>query len=340
MVKSNGEWASRRLLIGILVAGNLTALSGRAAGAGTSNMECGQGKPAGVGEAWLINTRRVSPSCPAGINPEEFSYQVSRDACLRWQHADCAAFFGSVDDRIPVIVFVHGNRSDSCDAVAEAWPVYRQLLEQAGGRPFRFVIWSWPAEKVRGGPRKDALIKADRSDTQSFFLSAWLDRLRPDTPVAMIGYSFGARVICGAIHLTEGGSLQGMAREATESGAKRRPFRVMLVGAALDSEWLLPGSRNGQAAQGIEKMLVTRNCCDRVLQLYPRMRRYDSSSAMGLAGPASPARLAATGLDFEVVPVESQVGREHSWYLYLRSSGVRSRLGWYTFLADGAAAKN
>jgi hypothetical protein len=334
MRKSNRDWTSKQLLIVAVVTGSLSASGGETARAGDSSADESQMQSVAASEAWLVSTRCVPLSCPAGVEPEQFSYQVSRGACTGWEPADSEAFFGSVDDDVPVIVFIHGNRADRCDAIRDGWAAYQQLLREPGGRTFRFVIWSWPADQIRGGPRQDALVKAGRSDAQSFYLAAWLERLPPGTPVTLIGYSFGARVICGALHLAEGGTLIGMARETSVPREHRRRMRVMLVAAALDSEWLLPGSRNGLAAQAMEQMMLTRNCCDPVLRLYPRMRRYDSSSALGFAGPVSPSRLAESGLVLETVPVESQVGRDHSWYAYLRSNAVRSRIGWYAFLED------
>jgi hypothetical protein len=291
-------------------------------------------------EAWIVSTRRVPVSCPTGVGPERFSYRVSGSACAEWDQTDAEAFFGNVVSDVPVIVFIHGNRTDSGEAVREGWPVYQRLLSESGGQPFRFVIWSWPAERIRGGPRKDALIKAARSDTQSFYLAAWLDRLPTQTPVALIGYSFGARVIGGALHLAEGGTLLGRAHSSAMSDQARRRIRVMLVAAALDCEWLLPGSRNGLASQAVEQMLITRNTCDRVLRFYPRMRRCDSSNALGFTGPASPERLIESGLSLETVPVECQVGSDHDWLNYLRSRTLRSRLAWYAFMAPESPSAN
>lgn len=291
-------------------------------------------------DAWVISTRCVPASCPTGIGPESFSYRVAAGACSDWEQSDAARFFDSTAVNEPVIVFIHGNRTDSCEAIQDGWPVYERLRSESGGRHFRFVIWSWPAERVRGGPRKDALVKAARSDTQSFYLAAWLERLPASTPVTLIGYSFGARVIGGALQLSEGGPLLGRTLPAITEQQDRRLLRVMLVAAALDCEWLLPGNRNGLAPQAVEKMFITKNCCDHVLRFYPRMRRCDSSSALGFTGPAAPGRLVEAGLSFETVPVECQVGKDHAWHTYLRSHAVRSRLAWYAFLVQESPSDN
>ena len=234
----------------------------------------------------------------------------------------------------PIIVFVHGNRTGACDVVNLGRPAFSRLQRDAPDRSFRFVHWSWPADRVGRRPRRDVQIKAARSDTQAHYLAAWLRRLPDETPVTLIGYSFGARVIAGALHLNQGGSLNGWSTEEPAAETARRPCRVMLVAAALDAEWLLPGQRNGQAFGGVEQMLITRNTCDPVLRLYPRMDRCDDSEAMGFAGPAGSWKLAEVGFQFETVPVECQVGRDHAWATYISSHAVGSRLAWYSFLLD------
>lgn len=296
--------------------------------------------PDGVADAWIVSTRCVPTCCSTGIEPERFSYRIAGGACSDWEQSDAEGFFSSISADAPVIVFIHGNRTDSCEAIREGWPVYKRLACESGGQSFRFVIWSWPAEPIRGGPRKDALVKAARSDTQSFYLAAWLNRLPRSTPVTLIGYSFGARVIGGALQLSEGGTLLGREQPRTMPDGARRRLRVMLVAAALDCEWLLPGSRNGLAPQAVEQMLITRNCCDPVLRFYPRMRRCDSSSALGFTGPAAASRLAESGATFETVPVECQVGKDHAWHTYLRSCAVSSRLAWYAFLVRESPSDN
>ncbi|MDD4268532.1 MAG: hypothetical protein PHO07_20735 [Pirellulales bacterium] len=286
--------------------------------------------------AWIVSTRHAPSGCPAGFDPDRFSYR-RRDAIhTGWTAATAEAFFEPALAEVPLVVFVHGNRADLCTAVNQGLPIFHRLRRVSADQPFRLVIWAWPADRTAGGPRRDALVKAARSDVQSYYLAAWLDRLPAESPVLLIGYSFGARVIAGALHLAEGGQLNGWQLQRDGPEAERRPARVMLIAAALDSEWLLPGSRHGLALHGIDQLMITGNCLDPVLRLYPRMRRDDRSTALGFAGPACPRRLSDAGLCFERVRVECQVGRAHDWRAYLDSPAVDSRLARYAFPVGGA----
>lgn len=341
MTRSDRRWRVVCFLVVIAELQLVTHLKAEPAGSVVVNEQApGIAASDGFADAWVVSTRCVPTCCSAGIEPDRFSYRVSAGVCSDWEQSDAEGFYSSIAADAPVIVFIHGNRTDSCEAIQEGRSVYKRLLCESGGQPFRFVIWSWPAEHIRGGPRKDALVKAARSDTQSFYLASWLNRLPRSTPVTLIGYSFGARVIGGALHLSEGGTLLGRQQPTTMEAGARRRLRVMFVAAAFDCEWLLPGSRNGLAPQAVEQMFITKNCCDHVLRFYPRMRRCDSSSALGFTGPAAPSRLAESGATFETVAVECQVGRDHAWYTYLRSCAVSSRLAWYSFLIQESPSDN
>lgn len=252
---------------------------------------------------------------------------------MKWTAARAEEFLEQSVANQPIIVFVHGNRADLGKAISQGLPMFHRLKRNGAGRPFRLVIWAWPAERVRTGPRRDAMIKAARSDIQSYYLAQWLDRLPPGAPVLLVGYSFGARVIAGALHLAEGGALAGRKLEVGEEESKPRSIRLMLIAAAMDSQWLLPGNRHGLAVRGVDRMMITCNCLDPVLRLYPRLYRRGDLSALGLAGPAGSQKLAEAGLHLETVRVECQVGREHDWQAYLRSPAVDLRLAHYAFLA-------
>ncbi|MBN2217358.1 MAG: hypothetical protein JW719_08270 [Pirellulales bacterium] len=286
-------------------------------------------------ELWIISTRCVSHGGCQDIQPAEFDYQrFDRDS--GWTTMKDAAFFDSGSAGVPTSFYVHGNRVDPCDAVAEGQCVYQLLDEAAGNRPFRFVIWSWPATRIGGRVRDDVRIKAARSDVQAYYLASVVRRMSPEVPVAMLGHSFGARAITGALHLLAGGQVAGRELGPRPEGPGRA-VRVMLVAAALDNGWLLPGRRNGLALQEVDQMLITQNCNDRVLRLYPRMYGRRGPEALGFTGPACPSRLGDERSKLEVLGVSCSVGRGHGWHEYLCSWPVRGRLAWYARVAPAEA---
>ena len=72
--------------------------------------------------------------------------------------------------------------------------------------PIRFVIWSWPSAQVRGQLR-DVRTKANRTELAGYCLAWVLTHLPETQQVSLLGYSFGARIATGAMHLVGGGEL-------------------------------------------------------------------------------------------------------------------------------------
>ena len=282
-------------------------------------------------QVWLISTRQAPLSCTtADANTQEFGYwRLGADQ--QWISADCEAFVATDDPAVPTSVFIHGNRISCQAAFSTGMTTYRHIVKQAPGRPFRFVIWSWPADHIRGRNRQDVQVKACRSDVQSLYLAQCIDRMNPEVSVSMMGYSFGARVITGAMHILSGGRVAG--REMAEPAAPRRaPLRAILVAAALDNHWLLPGHRNGLALSQLDRVLITRNCCDPVLKWYPLMYHRGGPQALGYIGPACTAQLGDEAQKLELLGVTCSVGKDHAWLSYLRAPGLQSRLADYSFL--------
>jgi hypothetical protein len=171
---------------------------------------------------------------------------------------------------------------------------------------------------------------------QSYYLAECLRSIERQVPVSLIGYSFGARIITGALHLLAGGEVAGRSlpkrlAQAEKGKPAEMTRRAVLVAAALDADWLLPGRRNGLALSQVNRLLITRNPCDRVLRWYPLMYGCRGPEAMGRVGP----RCWCCAENVEVVNVSCAVGRAHDWASYLRAPGLRNRLADYTF-ADTA----
>jgi len=159
-------------------------------------------------QIWLISTRRVS-RCDLNreTDPPLDYRRLAPDGA--WQESDREAFLATDDPAVPTCIFIHGNRETYRSAICTGMTTYRQLVACVPKRDFRYVIWSWPAARVCRRTRDDLRLKASRSDVESCLLARSVDRIRADVPVSMIGYSFGARVITGALHVLGGGQVAG-----------------------------------------------------------------------------------------------------------------------------------
>jgi hypothetical protein len=251
------------------------------------------------------------------------------DEC-RWADADLTALRQSDSPAVPSVIFVPGYDSGPDDALRMVWPLYTQLCGDAGNRSFRLLVWTWPAERSIHGIRADMQSKAARTETESLLLGQFLDRVQPQVPLTLVGYSFGSRIIAGALEFLGGGQINccGLARQNT---APRVPLRAMLVAAGMDTDSLLPGHRDGEALSQVDQMLITVNNSDWVLKWYRRLYQSRGPEALGYVGPASPACLGAEQAKLDLLDVTCTVGRDHHWANYVACSGVLAKIGPYTF---------
>jgi hypothetical protein len=288
--------------------------------------------PAAAPQVWLISSRSA-PRCgdlEAGLERIAYWRLDPCDGC-RWLAADAEAFRRGGDPAVPTTVFVPGYTAGPDTAIEEGGTLCCDLERAACGRPFRFVIWWWPGDRDRHARiARDLRAKACGCDIESYYLARTLPAIRPGTPVGLIGYSYGARIIGGALELLAGGHLAGRSLPAEARAAwtsAPRPLRAMFIGAAMDADWLAPGHRDGAALAMVQRVAVTQNCCDRALRLYPRLCGRGGPQALGSAGPLGP-----DGEKLEVLDVSCSVGKRHDWYRY--ESAVSGRLAWYAFLAE------
>ena len=286
-------------------------------------------------QVWLISTRSA-PRCgnlESGLEKITYQRLDERDGSARWLLSDSNAFRASGDPSIPTTVFIHGNWTGSDMAVRQGWSLCSRMRQIAAGRPFRMVIWSWPADRVVRGIRADVQLKVAYSDTESYYLARTLPSVTPGTSVSLVGFSLGCRVAGGALQLLAGGQAGGRrlspdAIIAWTTGTPR-PIRVMLIAAAVDRDWLQTSGREGMASLGVQRALVTQNGRDRALKFYSRLYRAHGPEALGYVGPAAP----GSG-NLEVVNVASQVGEQHDYEVYQSAPSVDRRIGWCTFLDD------
>jgi len=269
---------------------------------------------------WEINTR-CAPRCrPADPASEAITFRRCENGT--WQDSTRAALLDPTDAR-PLVIFVHGNLSQRGDALHAAGRLRSVLRCGAEGRAYRLALWSWPAGRVTRGIRRDALVKAGYSDTQALYLAALLQQLDPDVPVTLVGYSFGARAVCGALHLLDGGQAAGLRLDEPDASPPKQ-IRAVLVAAAMHAYWLGSGQRLGRALPMTTETTILVNSADPVLRRYAKLygrRPRCGPAALGYVGPYG---LASQARDrVRLVHVHCSVGRHHDWNDYLRSGQLR-----------------
>jgi hypothetical protein len=258
-------------------------------------------------QLWMVSTRHLSTAdaCQGRFDPQFARY----DCQGGWTKSSWQEFAAVDQPGLVTTIFIDGNGADEERADRDGRLAYK-LFAQSGcsQQPTRFVIWSWPADRVRGGLKYDASVKACRTSVEGYFLAQFLDRIDPDSRVSLFGYSFGARVTTGALHVLGGGDLDGRRLNHVHP-AQRLSMHAVLLAAALDDDWLLPGHRNGNALAPIDRMLITVNNCDRVLHFYPVLSC--GPEALGYTGVASSSQLGADREKILQIDINSFVGKRH-----------------------------
>lgn len=275
-------------------------------------------------QVWLISSRHLG--CASNVAAD--ALQASLFEKGTWQPKPIAEFFLTDSPDVVTTAYIHGNRSDASQASADGLAVYFQLAGKYDhSRAVRFVIYSWPSDQIKG-PLKDIRSKAARADEEAFLFSRFLHKMNPDVPVGLVGYSYGARIVLGSLHLLGGGAFCG---RATEPG-KGQPIRAALWAAAEHNDWPLPGHAHGQALGQAEHWFITINPCDPALARYGAVDKCGDPVALGYAGLAGglPPDLARR---VEFLNVSGIVGGSHDMERYLYSSVIAPKTAkvvlWY-----------
>ena len=286
-------------------------------------------------QLWAVSTRHLGCGCAHSQVP---NWQVWRYDHLakHWQVATTADFYATDSADMVTTFFIHGNRIEHSQAFRDGMDVYFQLAGKSDDElPVRFVIWSWPSSQIKG-PLKDVRSKAWRSDTDAYYLARFLAEIQPDVQVGLVGYSYGARIATGALHLLGGGTLVGH----TLAAGERPQVRIALWAAALHNHWLLPGHYHGQALTALDRGFVTYNCCDPVLSRYHWLEKCGNPVALGYSGfygrNLLPAELNSR---VEEMNVTCLVGGTHDMRPYLYSLPIQNRTRDYVLWHELETAK-
>ncbi len=243
------------------------------------------------------------------------------DGAGRWQNTTWNELLAEFETPLPTVIYVHGNRVDAGFDKSHGLQLYRALAARKPAQtPLRYVIWSWPSTQIRG-PVKDYEVKAARTKPVGWQLAWAVDQLPPDAPLALVGYSYGARVVTGALHVLGGGRLNELALP-TRVHADRAPIRVALVAAAVDAHWLRPDGYHGRAMTQVESLLLVNNQLDPAMRFYPISPIGRRAAALGFAG----LRGGDDAAKIRSFDVTGAVGRHHALSEYLASSGQVGRV--------------
>lgn len=266
---------------------------------------------------WMISTRSLTSSI-RNVDLDSPQLRVHRlDNQGKASPATLDEYLGSLTPERQVVVYVHGNRMASNKVVNRSFSVYRNIVRCNEKRPMDWVIFSWPSTK-QGVLMHDARRKASRTDAQGLYL-AWLLRQQVEQAEStkMIGFSFGSRVITGALHSLAGGKLGG--RLLPGSPTTGATVDVGLVAPAIDSNWLSEKGYHAMATKNLDRLALLYNRRDAVLKRYWLLNKVRGRVALGYTGPRSFAPRA----DGSELPV---VARDYSSYIGLR----HDELDYYT----------
>ncbi len=265
-------------------------------------------------DVWLIDARG---QCGCPLPGETPSLRYFQYAAGDWQPSSLESFV-DVQPDVPVVFWVHGNRIDSAYANDDGWTMYKRLAETACGRRFRFVIWSWPASQIHG-QLQDLRVKATQADNGGYALAWVVSRLAPEQSVGLIGYSYGARLIAGGLHVLGGGEISGAALPA-EALTRTGGTRAVFWAAAIDEGAMAPWGYRNLALDAVDTMLITVNCADPALKWYRRLWGHRGPEALGFSGPVG----LADWSKVLTMDVSGIVGRSHEWQEYANSQSVMS----------------
>ncbi|HEV3418633.1 MAG TPA: hypothetical protein VG056_17570 [Pirellulales bacterium] len=278
-------------------------------------------------QIWLISTRALG--CPSDAATPALQFW-KYDGNGAWIDSTLAAFLAADDPKTATDFYVHGNFDSADDAVQQGLTIYSRLTAQAAvNQSLRFVIWSWPTDQGKH-PLRTTRMHAHRSDVDAYYLGWLIGRIESRTKIGLIGYSLGARVATGALHLLGGGQLLGLTLPV-DSKAPHRTVRAVLLAAAEDCDWLSPGHPNGEAVPFADRMLLLNNGCDSALKLYPHLERCSSAEALGYVGVCGP----VDTQKIEQLDVCCTIGKQHEWSRYFYNDSLITDMLPILFL-DGA----
>lgn len=238
-------------------------------------------------ELWEVSSRCL-PDLEKCTTVSLVNFRVARYQAGCWQASDESQLSASFSaaPMMRTIVYAHGNWMTAENTRGRGSYVYTRVAQRAF-EPVRFIIYSWPSQRD-GRPIRDVYEKADRSNTDTFYFAHFLNRVPLETPLGILAFSFGGRVVCGGLHMVNGGQLEGRVAPAWPAP---RLVRVSMLAPAFDRTWLASNQTYGLAMNSIDSLVNIYNSQDPVLRRFRFINRVDrltSPIAAGFLGLSDP----------------------------------------------------
>jgi hypothetical protein len=286
-------------------------------------------------EHWIVSVRHCQQQCHGCAHDFAFDYVRSDwNGCAT--PASAADFQAWLKPGVPVCIMVHGSY-----VTADTVNTFRWLRRAAPHLPLQVVFLTWPSEGLltinpaiavsSAIPVIDVAILGRRAEFNGIRLVKLIQSIHPQSPVSLIGHSHGARIVASGLNLLGGGELRGV---RLCDGPSHR-IRTVLVGAAIDHDWLCPGQRYDRALNATECLLNVRVRKDWALLLYP-LRKPFSTRALGSAGFTTDdlQRLGPRASQVANYDISELIGTGHVWPEFYQHQSLACELVPWIYFAD------
>jgi len=281
----------------------------------------------------MISSRRLC-SRNASLGSLSFRRRIQGE---HWAEESLQSFLAPEPDgrRRPVVIYIHGNRTSSQYAKRRGLQTYDQTFLKWKQAPpaIRFIIWTWPSDRIRGAIR-DVRIKAARAEQHAFHLARLLRAMKQHREVSIIGYSYGGRLAINALHLAAGGSVGGARICQADRTAPK--VNLTLMAPAIRNDCFC-GERC-MALKQINHLFLLYNNQDPYLRYY-HLAKFDGfNQALGYTGIRGMRRGWLNHQQLEQFNAARRVGPEHDYLEYITDKRIEDQVRWNLFNAAATPA--
>ena len=206
-----------------------------------------------------------------------------------WAASNRDEFLSSPEDLVTSF-FVVGNDFSHSDTVKAGWSAYRGLIREAPDSPrLRFVIWSWPSDRLPGRRLNDAKAKLRERRPPLIIWPGWSINFRTKCQFRCPVIALAPASSWAAWNCWPAAALAVTVLRCARRGG-RAIIDAVLIGAAIDNDDFLPGQRFGRSLSQVHQLLVFFNPADRALRFYRLLYGHRVQiEAAGLTGPGGTA---------------------------------------------------